>query len=166
MLSVKHVFSMIGLLILQVLICNRINFLGFINPYIYIAFVFYYPLHKNRFYFLSLCFLLGLFVDIFSDSGGVHASALLTAGYLRLFFVRVIFKKVASDYPLFKLKSESITDVLLYTILLTTIHHFFLFLLANFSLTNLNIVLVNTFSSLLFTSILIVLGSLIFKKGD
>ena len=36
------------LILIQVLICNHINFLGYINPYIYILFVILFPVKNNR----------------------------------------------------------------------------------------------------------------------
>lgn len=166
MLSIKHLFSLLGLLLLQGLVLNNINFLGFLNPYVYIAFVFFYPLHKNRFPFLMLSFLLGLGIDFFSDSGGVHTSSILVIAYLRLFFVKVIFKELESDFTLFNLKTEPLGNVLLYMVTLTLIHHFIFFFLANFSLQNWTIVIINVFSSALFTLILIVLGSFIFRREE
>ena len=56
------------LLCLQVFILNNINFLGYINPYLYIAFIFLYPLEENKFPLLFLSFILGISIDFFSDS--------------------------------------------------------------------------------------------------
>ncbi len=164
MLSIKHVFSMIGLLLLQGLVLNNINFLDVINPYAYIAFVFFYPLHKNRFPFLILSFLLGLGIDFFSDSGGVHTSSILAIAYLRLFFVKLFFKELESDFTLFTLKEEPLNNVLAYMTSLTLIHHSILFFLANLSLQNWFTVVINIFSSALFTLVLVVSGSFIFRR--
>lgn len=166
MLSIRHIFLMITFLFLQGLVLNNINFLGFINPYIYITFVFFYPLHKNRFPFLILSFVLGLGIDFFSDSGGVHASSILAIAYLRLFFIKVIFKKLESDFTLFRLDKEPFGNVLSYMVTLTLIHHFIFFFLANFSFQNWMSVIINIFSSTLFTLILIVFGNFIFRRKE
>jgi rod shape-determining protein MreD len=164
MFSLRHIFSLIGLLLLQVFILNNINLLEYINPYVYIAFVFFYPLNKNRFPFLILCFLLGLSIDFFSDSGGIHAASILLIAYLRLFFIKTYFKKLPADFPFFKLETEPFGTVLLYLSTLTLIHHFIFFFLANFSFQNSVTVVINTFSSALFTLLLVLLGSFIFRK--
>jgi len=153
------------LLCLQVFILNNINFLGYINPYLYIAFIFLYPLEKNKFPLLFLSFILGISIDFFSDSGGIHAFSILFIAYTRLFFVRVYFRKIPSDYPFFKLKSESIGKVFNYVVTLTLIHHFIYFSFASFSFQNLSIVLLNTLYSSIFTLILFFLGTYIFKKS-
>ena len=153
------------LLCLQVFILNNINFLGYINPYLYIAFIFLCPLEENKFPLLFLSFILGISIDFFSDSGGIHTFSTILIAYTRLFFVRVYFRKIPSDYPFFKLKSESIGKVFNYVVTLTLIHHFIYFSFASFSFQNLSIVLLNTVYSGTFTLILFFLGTYIFKKS-
>lgn len=164
--SINQILFFLFLLFLQVLVLNNINFLGYINPYLYIAFVFLYPVKENRFTFLFVSFLLGLFVDFFSDSGGIHAFATLFIAYVRLFFVRVYFRKMPADYPFFTLKSESFGKVFNYTVTLTIIHHLIYFSFANFSFLNLSMVLLNTLYSSVFTLILFFIGTYIFTKDE
>ena len=152
------------LVFLQVFVLNNILFLGYVNPYLYIAFVFLYPLKKNRFAFLLLSFALGLSIDFFSDSGGIHAFSLVTISYLRLFFIRVFFNKFEVDYPFFKLNLEPFGKKFNYIVTLTLLHHFLLFFLTNFSLQNMSQVFLNTLYSSVFTLILYFLSIYIFSK--
>lgn len=152
------------LVLLQVFVLNNILFLGYINPYVYIAFVFLYPLDENRFSFLFASFFLGLSIDFFSDSGGIHAFSTLTIAYFRLFFVQLFFRKYEADYPFFNLHSESFGKVFNYVVTLTFIHHLILFSFTNFSFQNMNQVLLNTLFSGVFTLILYFLGIYIFSK--
>ena len=154
------------LLLLQVFVLNNILFFGYINPYLYIVFVFLYPLKENRFPFLFYSFLLGLFIDFFSDSGGIHAFSILFIAYIRLFFVRVYFRKVPADFSFFKLNSESFGKIFNYVVTLTIIHHFIYFSLANFSFNNFSNVFLNTIYSSIFTLLLYFLGNNIFKKSE
>ena len=158
------IFLFLSLLFLQVFILNNVLFLGYINPYVYIAFVIFYPLKKERYLFLFLSFLLGLAIDFFSDSGGINAFSLLFIAYIRLFFIRVIFKKTEPDYLLFDLDQEPFGKVFNYVIILIVIHHFILFSLANFSTQNFSSVIVNTLYSSIFTSVLFFLGTYIIRK--
>ncbi|WP_397445563.1 rod shape-determining protein MreD [Polaribacter sp. R77954] len=155
-----------SLLLLQVFVLNNILFLSFINPYLYIVFVFLYPLKENRIPFLFYCFLLGIGIDFFSDSGGIHAFSILCIAYLRLFFVKLYFRKVAADYSFFKLKSEPLGKVFNYTATLTVIHHLIYFSLANFSFNNFSNVLLNTLYSSIFTLLLYFLGTTIFTTKE
>ena len=154
------------LLFLQVFVLNNINFLATVNPYLYVAFVFFYPLKEKRFAFLLSTFLLGLSVDFFSDSGGIHAFSILFIGYVRVFFIKIFFRKLPADYPFFKLQSESFGKVFNYVVTLTVIHHLILFSFANFSFQNISDVLLNTLFSSIFTLILFFLGTYIFIKNQ
>lgn len=154
------------LLLLQVFILNKILLFGYVNPYLYIVFVFIYPLKKNDFSFLSYAFLLGLSVDLFSNSGGVNAFATTFIAYIRFYFFRLIFKNRENEYDLINLNSESFGNVFNYTAVLTIIHHFILFSLINFSLYNFSKVLINTVLSSIFTLVLYFLGNFIFRKRN
>lgn len=156
----------IFLLFLQVFVLNNILFLGYINPYLYITFVFLYPLKSNRIPFLFFSFLLGLFIDFFSDSGGIHAFSILFIAYIRLFFVRLYFRKTETDYSFFNLNSESFGKIFNYVVTLTVIHHFIYFSFANFSFQNLSNVILNTIFSSIFTLTLYFLGTFIFTKSE
>ena len=155
----------VGLLLLQVLILNNILFLNHINPYLYIGFVFIFPFKKNKFPILIASFLLGLFVDIFSNSGGIHAFATLCTAFIRTSIFSLFFQKTEADYDFFSLKEESFGKVFNFTVTLTIIHHFILFALINFSFKNISSVFVNTISSTIFTLTLYFLGSFIFNRG-
>ena len=157
-------FWSILILLLQILLFNNINFSQNINPYLYIAFIFIFPLNKNRFLFLSAAFMFGLILDFFSDTGGIHAASLLFVAFLRIYFIKLFFKKNNIDYLLFNLHSETFGQVFNYVVTLTVIHHFVLFSLDNFSFHNMETVFLNTLYSSTFTLVLYFLGSYILRK--
>jgi rod shape-determining protein MreD len=159
-------YTFIGVLLafLQVFVLNNVLFFGYINPFLYIAFVFFFPLKEGRFYFLLMAFLLGLIVDVFSDSGGIHAFSILTIAYARLFFIKIYFRKTSIEYPFFNLQKEPFGKIFNFTVTLTVLHHFILFTLDNFSFHNFSDVLLNTLYSSTFTLVLFFLGTYIFIK--
>lgn len=162
--NVQLIFLFIFLILIQVLILNNILLLGYINPYVYITFIFLYPIQKNRFYFLTFSFLIGLIIDAFSNSGGIHAAASLFIAYIRLYLFKKIFQKSETEYELFDLKEETFGKIFNYTVILTLIHHFILFSFANFSFSNIKHILINTFLSAIFTLLLFYLGNYIFSS--
>ena len=56
-------FWSILLLLLQILVLNNINFSHTINPYLYITFIFIFPLKKNRFILLFFTFANSTIID-------------------------------------------------------------------------------------------------------
>lgn len=161
---INNIFRFIGLLLLQVLILNHINLFGFINPMVYIVFVILYPIKKKKTLFLVLSFLLGLAVDVFSDSGGINAAATLCIAYFRLSILNTILRKTEFDYLLFNLRAISFGKALLFISILTVIHHFIVFSLEYFSFSSIIPIISNTIQTSIFTILISVLGIIIFSK--
>lgn len=150
-------------LFVQVLICNNINFLGFINPYIYIVFILVYPVYENRLPFLFISFLLGVCIDIFSDSGGVNAAASVTLAYIRPVLLKNVYG-VQYEHQNLKLKNSEFGNLVIYITLATLIHHLVLFQLEIFNLYKIGLVLKNTLTSTIFTFIVSTSIILLFNK--
>lgn len=153
----------IGLVLIQVLVFNHINLFGYINPLIYITWVFLFPVRKNITPFLLLSFLLGLSIDFFSDSGGINAAATTVIAFIRLPLLKTIIKK-DFDYVLFSLRSTSFSKAFSYITISTFIHHFIVFSLAYFNFEDYVPILSNTLVTSIFTIVTILLGLLLFTK--
>ncbi|MCX7551808.1 rod shape-determining protein MreD [Xanthomarina sp. F2636L] len=160
-----HTFRFIILALLQVLVLSHINFLGYINPYLYIIFILLYPLKNNRIVFILLSFLLGLTIDMFLDSGGVHAAASVTIAFIRPVVLKFTFGAVY-DHQTMKFSNVEFGSKLTYIVILTLIHHFILFSLEIFNFYKIILILQNTLFSSIFTIILCVLTTIIFSRRN
>ncbi|HLV38304.1 rod shape-determining protein MreD [Xanthomarina sp.] len=158
-----HASRFILLVLLQVLILSHINFLGYINPYLYILFIMLFPLKNNRVIFLLLSFFLGLTIDMFLDSGGIHAAAAVTIAYIRPVVLKFSFGAVY-DHQTMKFSNVEFGSKLTYIVILTVIHHFVLFSLEIFNFYNIILILQNTLFSSIFTIILCLLTTVIFNR--
>jgi len=154
----------IGLVLIQVLIFNQIDLFGYLNPLIYIVFVFLFPIKKNKNSILIASFLLGLSIDFFSDSGGINAAATLFIAFIRLPILKAILRKSDFDYLLFNLRTISIDKIFIYIATLTLIHHFIVFSLEYFSFSDFTTIISNTFFTSIFTILVSVFGILLFVK--
>ncbi|AOW21656.1 rod shape-determining protein MreD [Urechidicola croceus] len=152
------------LILLQVLIFNNINLYEYINPYVYIVFVFFYPIQKEKGAFLFLSFLLGLCVDFFSNSGGINAAATLFIAFIRLPILSKILNKSDFDYQLFNIRSLAFGKSFTYIVLLTFIHHFILFSFEYFSMNAFGSIITKTLLSTIFTVSIIFIGIILFTK--
>lgn len=131
------------LVLVQVLVFNRLNFFGFINPFIYILFIYWYPIKENRTNFLIISFLLGFFIDIFSDTLAINAAATVTIAYFRPVLMRFVFG-VNYEFQSFKLNSSTKAQQITFLTLLIVIHHITYFTLEIFSFANSMLILQNT----------------------
>lgn len=124
---VNNVLRFVFLILLQVLVLNNINFLGYINPYLYVLFLLLFPFTGNQTLFIFCAFLLGLSIDIFEDSGGINAAACLVAAFVRPNLLRFSFG-VSYDHQNIRLANTPFGAKLSYISLMVLIHHFVLFL--------------------------------------
>ena len=133
---IKYVIIFVVLVLIQVLFLNQVQFSGFVNPYIYILFIMLLPLKAPRYAILIGAFLLGLSVDIFSNTLGIHAFASVFIAYVRPVIIRVITNREEdmSDYP--GLRQNGMGWFLYYTTLMVLIHHSVLFFVEVFSFAN------------------------------
>ena len=153
------------LMLLQVIVLNHINLLGYVNPYAYVIFILLFPFDGNKTLLILLSFLLGLCIDLFSDSGGVHAAACVLIGFLRPILLKFSFG-VSYQYNAVKLNKVTFKERLLYIILMVFIHHFMMFSLEVFSLSHISLILKSTLFSGIFSTLLILCILLLFKRKE
>jgi len=70
-----YIFRFIILVLLQIFIFSQIQFSNLINPYFYVLFVLLLPFDMPRSAMLLMAFFLGLTIDLFSNTLGMHAAA-------------------------------------------------------------------------------------------
>ncbi|WP_299685034.1 rod shape-determining protein MreD [uncultured Dokdonia sp.] len=153
----------ISLILAQVLIFNNIDFMGYINPYPYILFVLVFPFNANRSLYLVIAFLTGLTIDMFGNSGGIHAAASLVIAYIRPIVLRLTFG-VSYEYNAIKLPNVTFYERLIYISSLVLIHHLVLFSLEVFNITNIIYILKKTLFTGIFTSILCLMFNILFSS--
>lgn len=160
-----NITRFIVLILVQILILNNINFLGYINPYSYVLFVLLFPLNPNKGLFLFASFLLGLTMDMFGDSGGVHAAACLSIAFVRPVILRWVFG-VSYEFQTLKLNNVALGERLLYSVLMVTLHHSLLFLLETFNFSLFLIIIKKILFSSIFTSILCMMILILFRRKE
>jgi rod shape-determining protein MreD len=161
--KVKYFFQFVVLILLQVLILDHVHFLGYINPYLYVAFIIFLPLKTNSVYVLILSFILGLSIDIFKDTGGVHAGASVVIAYLRPLIVRSTFG-INYDLNTVKLNSAKLNTQILFILIMVFLHHLIMFSLSYFSINYGVEILKNTLYSGIFSSLIIFIMLMLTKR--
>ena len=150
---VNSVLRFVLLLLLQIFIFNQVRWgwggRDVLFVFVYPLFVALLPMRMPRPAVIVLAFLLGLSVDFFSESVGVHAGALTFTAYVRPFILRLIQPRDGYNIKAY----PSINDMgagwmLRYLALILLAHLLMFFLLHYFSIYFLSDILVNTLLSL------------------
>lgn len=158
-----NIVRFVVLLFIQVLMLNNINLAGYINPYLYIFFILMYPLDGNKSLLILLSFLLGLSIDVFEDSGGVHAAASAFIAYLRPLVLKYSFG-VSYEYNSVKIRKAAPMERFTYIASLVFLHHFVMFSLEIFSVNHILLLLKSTLFSGIFTIILVLCTMILFNR--
>lgn len=148
----------IVLVFLQVTIFDNIHFLGFITPYPYIVFILLYPLNINRNILLLLSFLLGMTLDVFNNSGGVHTTACITLAFSRQSLLKMSFG-YSYEYHMFKIPDKFSRELFTYLVFGVLIHHSVLIALELLNFELVGEILFRIIGSSIFTILLLFLLS-------
>ncbi|MBN2765073.1 MAG: rod shape-determining protein MreD [Paludibacteraceae bacterium] len=159
----QNIMSFVLLVLVQVLALNNVQFLGYINPYIYILFILSLPVRLPQWIVLLLGFVLGLTIDAFSNTMGTHAFATVLIAFVRSGVVHLFTSIEEGSNPMPSFYSFGVAAYVKYVILLTLIHHFALFFIEAFSFSLFWVVLFKILLSSI-VSILIMLGIRSFYK--
>ena len=164
----KYIIRFGFLITLQVLVLNNILFMGYINPYIYILFLLLLPFDTPRWLNLILAFCLGMSVDAFQNTMGLHAFSCVLIAYCRRHILHFLLPQLKNKKQInleFSLQEFGLQRALIYTGSLVFIHHFSLFILESFQLELIRVLLRTFLSSIVSITLLIITQYLLFKEA-
>lgn len=161
---VKYGLILLLLPILQEVLFNRINFYGYLNPLFYIIYIFIFPVYKEKNTLLIISFLLGLSIDILTNDGGIHAFALVFVAHIRINILNYIKGSHFSDDEIPNIYNLDNNILLFWILVITSLHHFIVFTLENFSFAGLGRTLIKTLLNTIFTTFSIYIVLQLFSK--
>ncbi len=162
---IKHIGRFLILVAIQVIILNQIYFSGYVTPYIYPLFILMLPFDVKGWVLMPSSFLLGLSVDMFSDSMGMHAAASVFMAFMRPFIIQFI--SIRHDFepgteP--RLESNGWGWVFMYTVLLIFLHHLTLFFIEEFRFDDVLRILLRALGSTFFSVMIIMIAHLLMGR--
>jgi len=122
--------------VLQIFLLDNIQFLGYITPMIYVLFILSLPVRFPRSLLLLLAFAMGLIIDIFSNTLGIHAFATVFVAFMRNPVINIFTSIDEGNNPTPSFHSFGVGAYVRYVITIVLLHHTTLFLLEAFSLMN------------------------------
>lgn len=161
---VVNIIRFILLLVAQILLFNNINFMGFVSPFPYILFIILYPVNGNKSLLLVCSFLLGLLIDTFVDSGGIHAAACVLLAYFRPVFFRFSFG-LSYEYQVIRLNDTLTLERFSFLLTFILFHNLLLFVLEAFQISFIWDVLIRTLFSSIFSIIICIIIIQIIKPN-
>lgn len=170
-LILNNIFRFSILVTIQVLLLKDLELGGtnfnYIQVYIYPILLLLLPVGINRSYLLLIGFFLGLLIDIFYSSLGVHASASVFIAYIRPYILKGFEPRGGYN------ESHSPTKYRMgntwffrYLAIMLVLHLFFLFSVEAFSFVYIQSILLKTISSFIISFIVIAIYTFISNPKD
>jgi rod shape-determining protein MreD len=162
----RNILRMTILVLFQVFILNNLQFSGYVNPYMYVLFILLLPFETPGWLLLSLAFVLGISIDVFANTPGLHASATVLMAWLRPMVLDYFAPRdgyVPGTNP--RVYYYGLAWFVQYSAILIFAHHFFLFYIEVFRLSDFLLTFRRVVFSGIFTLFLVVLSQFfIFRR--
>jgi hypothetical protein len=167
-LILLNIIRFVALIFLQISVVNQMN-LGFLNPYVslvvYTSFLLTFPVNVSKYILLLIALILGLAVDMFQNTGGIHASACVFLAFVRPF----LLTRLQSDSPIDDIKelnvyTEDLQKYIMYCLILSFVFFLWLFLLEEFSFGRIPLITLKAILSSIVSTALIILGQYLFIR--
>lgn len=160
---ISHFFQFILFAALQVLVFRNLVLFDSGFPFVYIAFLLFLPIDIPVVVLLLLGFVLGMTVDVFYDTMGIHAAASVLLAFLRPYVLYLLIPRDGYDAN----DSANVHVMgwrwfLTYSFILIFVHHQAVFFLEMGGFRMWWITLAKALVSTLFTSTVIVITQLLF----
>jgi rod shape-determining protein MreD len=142
--------------LLQALVMNNIHLFRIVTPFIYIYVILKLPVDTDRLSVIFTSFLLGLVMDVFSNTSGLHAAACSFIGFVRMpLLERFVDMRDLPEESVPSFRLFGYARFIRYVLTLVALHHFVLFVVEAFSFFQLLSMIIRMASSISFSSLLI-----------
>jgi hypothetical protein len=165
--SISIGIRFIVLITLQGLVLNNVQVLGVASTYFYMIFILFLPVEFNRIVVMLLAFALGLSIDFFSSSWGLHAFACVFLACIRPTLLRFLAPRDGYEFNAApNWRTMGFTWFITYSSIAIFIHHFTVHLVEAFRFSELFNVMGRALASTLFTVTLLVIYQLFSFKPN
>ena len=165
-INIFQVISFFLYLIYQVLILKNIVLFNTAFCFLYVAYLFFLPVAANPLFLMVAGFLMGMSVDIFYDSLGLHAFSCVFVMYLRNYWLASITPQGgydSNDTP--SIAAHGMQWFLVYTIPLVFVHHAILFFIEAGGFGMFWFTLWKVITSTIFTTVVTLIVQYLFPSG-
>ena len=153
----KQIGRYIVVMLLQVLLFDQLQLWGVCHPYIYVLCLLMMPITLPHSMDMMIGAAVGLMMDVFCNSLGIHMAACVLLMLIRPYLLGVIVNDKDRLNEQINLRTIGWEALIRYTVILVLVHHLTIFTLAAWNWNYIGFVLIETAVSSAVT-ILVVLG--------
>lgn len=153
------------LLVQGLLLTNTVIYGGKAQVFLYLLFIIMLPFRISPILAMSVSFLMGLGVDMFYDSPGLHASAATFVAFVRPYFIRYLTPREdydINDQP--NISSMGLLWFLSFSAILISLHSIWLFFLEAFGFGHFTLTMIKVLATSALTLTISVITVLLFSR--
>ncbi len=161
----KNGLRFLLLVLAQVLIVKNIDLGRFINPFLYVLFILLLPFETPGWLVMIVSFFLGLIIDMFYDTMGMHAAACVFMAFCRPSVLRLFSPREGYDFGTQPtIQYLGLPWFLSYAGILVFLHHLLLFYIEIFRFSEFFSTFFRILLSSIFTMLLVVITQFLFYR--
>lgn len=161
----RNIIRFILLVLLQVLVIKNIELGKFINPFIYVLFIIALPFETPKWLLLLSGFVLGISIDMFYDTMGLHAAAGVFMAFIRPSILNLFSPREGYEFGTQPtIQYLGVPWFVSYSGILILLHHFVLFYLEIFRFSEFLHTLMRVVISSIFTLLLVIITQYLFNR--
>ena len=160
----RRTMAFVVFCLVQVLVLNHIHLLGFATPLLYVDFAISFRRNYPKWGILVWCFMLGLVIDIFSNTPGVTAGSMTLLALLQPYLLNPFIPRDSTDDLQPTIRTLGVSKFITYVIVCVAIYTLSFFALEAFSFFNWEQWLLTVGGSLVLTVIFVLVVENLFVK--
>jgi rod shape-determining protein MreD len=151
---VNRLVMFLSLLLAQVLILNHVHLMGVGTPLLYVYFAITFRRNFPKWLLLVSCFMLGLFIDIFSNTPGLASCVMTIAGLVQAYLMNFIAPRDSAADLAASIKTLGFSRFLALSGIITLLYCLLFFALETFNFFDMLMWLARSLTSAVLTMVL------------
>ncbi len=151
----KRLLLFFGLMLVQALVLNHVHLFGVATPLLYVYFAISFRRGTPKWAMLVWSFLLGLSIDVFSNTPGVAAASMTLVAAVQPYLLELFIQRGDDDEVLPSILAFGLGKFTLFALILTLVYCLAFFSLESFTFFNWIQWSLNTGTSVLLTLLLV-----------
>jgi rod shape-determining protein MreD len=163
---IRNLFRFIILVLVQVLVLRNIELGMFLNPFLYVLFILMLPFETPRTLLLVLGFAMGITIDMFYDTQGMHAAATVFMAFCRPSILKLFSPRDGYEFGVKPtIQYLGVPWFISYAGILIVLHHLALFFIEVFHFSEIFFTSLRALTSSAATLLLVTVSQFLFYRG-
>jgi len=131
--TIRIIIYFVVLVLVQTLVLNNIHFFRIATPFLYVYFIIKLPVGFSSVQITVLSFLLGLAIDILSNTPGMHTAACVFTGFARPQIIKLM-ESGLPEYIYPSYENFGYGGFIRFALVIVVLHHLSLFLIESLAI--------------------------------